>query len=91
MWPCIPVIEIDKYNENTKIIKWKTKLVSIYPKDLIKFVQFISLNINEDWFYKKSSENEEFGFKSQNTKLVMSTVNEAPNSVRLKLEEYLFK
>ncbi len=89
MWPCSITTYVKDFHEKNKVITWQVKLTGILPKNLKTEYQFRNLDLNENWYYKKSSNNKIFGLEPQSTKPMVTTIPESPNFVRLGLSNYL--
>ena len=89
MWPCSITTYVKDFHEKNKVITWQVRLTGILPKNLKTEYQFRDLDLNENWYYKKSSNNKIFGLEPQSTKPMVTTIPESPNFVRLGLSNYL--
>ncbi len=89
MWPCSITTYVKDFHEKNKVITWQVRLTGILPKNLKTEYQFRNLDLNENWYYKKSSNNKIFGLEPQSTKPMVTTIPESPNFVRLGLSNYL--
>lgn len=92
MWPCHIIPQLKKFNKKIIILEWTILLKAISPVNLKNFSQYGNLNIEEEWFNKKSNRNKSkstFGLSNQYIKDICSTIYESPNYIRLLLMDKL--
>lgn len=88
MWPCRIIPQLKKFNKKITILEWTVLLKAISPVNLKNFSQYGNLNIEEEWFNKKSNRKKSkstFDLSNQYIKDICSTIYESPNYIRLLL------
>lgn len=79
-----------------KLVDWSIELVCINKAHSVSLSKFSDLGLDTSWFDQPCLSNKVgndsiFGFSEQQTQRISSTIQEAPNVIRLMLTDYMTK
>lgn len=94
IWPTYVEHQIHGLNMTIKLVDWSIRLVCINKGHTVPLSKFSDLNLDISWFDQPCLSNKVgnesiFGFSEQQTQKISSTIQEAPNIIRLMLTDYM--
>jgi hypothetical protein len=88
IWPCKPTPVLWNFDSSSKFVEWGVRLDNISPSHLETMSQYKKIDIDSDWAVQEptieaSSKLEVFSVQKQFTKKLNSSMNDAPNDIRI--------
>lgn len=96
LWPTYVKHKILDFNMTLKLVDWSIELVCINKAHSVSLSKFSDLGLDTSWFDQPCLSNKVgndsiFRFSEQQTQRISSTIQEAPNVIRLMLTDYMTK
>lgn len=88
IWPCKPTPVLWNFDPSSKFVEWGVRLDNISPSHLETMSQYSKIDIDPDWAIQEpttegSERLEVFSLQKQFTKKINSSMNDAPNDIRI--------
>jgi len=88
IWPCKPTPVLWNFDPSSKFVEWGVRLDNISPSHLETMSQYNKIDIDPDWAIQEpttegSERLEVFSLQKQFTKKINSSMNDAPNDIRI--------